>query len=142
MLSIRRCWVEIDLKRIVENYKICMSRLPEGCKPMAVVKADAYGHGDKEVAAALQAAGCNDFAVSNANEAQNLREAGVTGNILILGYTPVEMAGQLVEDDIMQTLVSEEYAQRLAQTGYPVKCQWAIDTGMNRIGLDADDPEY
>ena len=142
MLSIRRCWVEIDLNRIVENYRICMSRLPQGCRPIAVVKADAYGHGDKEVAAALQAAGCRDFAVSNANEAQNLREAGVTGSILILGYTPVELAQQLVRDDIMQTIVSEEYAQRLAQTGIPVKCQWAIDTGMNRIGLNGDDTAY
>ena len=142
MLSLRRCWVEIDLGRIAENYRICMAQLPEGCRAIAVVKADAYGHGDKEVAAALQATGCRDFAVSNANEAQNLREAGVTGSILVLGYTPVDMAQQLLRDDIMQTIVSEEYAQRLAQTGIPVKCQWAIDTGMNRMGLDGDDPEH
>ena len=140
-MSLRRCWVEIDLGKITDNYRICMEQLPDGCRAIAVVKADAYGHGDKEVAAALQAAGCRDFAVSNANEAQNLREAGVTGSILVLGYTPVDMAQQLVRDDIMQTVVSEEYARRLADTGIPVRCQWAIDTGMNRIGLDGDEPE-
>ena len=107
---------------------------------MAVVKADAYGHGDRRVAAFLQSRGVTHFAVSNIDEAVHLREAGVTGQILLLGYTPVELAGEVVARDLSQTLLSEEDAAAWAATGLPVRCQFAVDTGMRRIGLDAGDP--
>lgn len=142
---INRSWVEIDLKKIRENYRIYKSQLPKDKKIMAVVKADAYGHGDKEVALCLQEEGCEDFAVSNINEAAGLRDAGVNGQILILGYTPLECAEILYEKDITQALVSEDYAEALLkeQEKLPgkLKVQYALDTGMNRIGLDADIPE-
>lgn len=109
---------------------------------MAVVKADAYGHGDQVVAKYLSDRGIRHFAVSNIDEAIHIRTAGVEGQILILGYTPIDRAGELIEYDIIQTLLSEEYAKKLAATGFLVKCQFAIDTGMRRIGLNADDPEY
>ena len=107
---------------------------------MVVVKADAYGHGDKEVAATLDAMGVKHFAVSNIDEALHVRSV-TDGEILILGYTPIDMAEELVKNNITQTLLSEEYAEALISTGQPVKSQLAIDTGMRRIGLNADDPD-
>ena len=108
---------------------------------MAVVKADAYGHGDTVVAKYLYDNGVQYFAVSNVDEAIRIRNAGVGGKILILGYTPFNRARDLVEYDITQALISEEYAERLSMENVPVKSEFAIDTGMRRIGLNADDPE-
>ena len=135
----KRSWVEIDLDTIVRNYEICKGLLRPGQEVMAVVKADAYGHGDVQVAYALQSAGVRHFAVSNADEAGNLRQAGIRGQVLILGYTPLSAVDELRRYDITQALLSEEYAEQFAGTG--VKAQFAIDTGMNRIGLDWFDPE-
>ena len=82
----------------------------------AVVKADAYGHGAKEVAIALQENGADAFAVSNIVEAEELREAGITLPILILGYTPVELADRLAKADIAQCVFCKEYAENLNQS--------------------------
>ena len=140
-MSSNRSWTEIDLGQIRKNYEIYASLQPQGRKVMAVVKADAYGHGDVEVARVLSEAGCTDFAVSNIEEAIGLRLAGIRGQILILGYTPVEEAGRLAKFDITQALLSEEYFKALAAQNKPVKCHFALDTGMRRIGLNTDDPE-
>ena len=136
---LRRSWVEINLETIADNYKIYKNNQSADREVMAVVKADAYGHGDKEVAACLQKLGCKNFAVSNINEAINLRNSGISGQVLILGYTPVSSASDLVKYDITQALISEEYAELLKDKN--IKAQFALDTGMNRIGLDADDPD-
>lgn len=135
---LRRSWVEIKTDTIVENYRIFKSHLPEWQQIMAVVKADAYGHGEMRVARALKDVGCVNFAVSNIEEAASLREAGITGQVLILGYTPVSMKEELKRLDITQALLNEEYAELMSGCG--IKAQFAIDTGMNRIGLDADVP--
>ena len=137
----RRCWTEINLNTVVSNYKIYkkeIKKLSDGYEIMAVVKADAYGHGDAQTASALQAAGCRNFAVSNLNEALNLRNAGISGQLLILGYTPPEEADRLVNYNITQALLDEDYAEALADKG--ITAHFALDTGMNRIGLDADNP--
>ena len=136
---LRRSWVEINLDILESNYEIFKSQLPVTQEVMAVVKADAYGHGEGKVAERLQMIGCKHFAVSNIEEAILLRKAGVKGQILILGYTPISSADELLEYDITQALLSEEYAERLKGKG--IKAQFAIDTGMNRIGLDADNPD-
>lgn len=136
----QRSWIEIDLDKIKTNYLIYKSLLPQHTEMMAVIKADAYGHGDAHVAKWLSEQGCVLFAVSNIDEAVGLRNAGIEGEILILGYTSPKYAKTLSYLDLSQTIVSEEYARALAATGYKVKSQFAIDTGMNRIGLDAKDP--
>lgn len=136
-----RSQAEISFNALLSNYRIYSSHLPKDCRVMAVVKANGYGHGDTEVAKVLAGRGVTDFAVSNITEAIRLRDAGIKGQILILGYTPVDRANELEKNDITQTLLSEEYAEALAQQGYMVKCHFAIDTGMRRIGLNADDPE-
>lgn len=135
-----RSWVEIDLGQLGRNYEIFKKSRSRDCEVMAVVKADAYGHGDVEVSRTLNGMGVRQFAVSNVLEAITLRRAGIEGEILVLGFTPVEMASCLVEYDITQTLISERYASELlsAPGAHTIKCQFAVDTGMNRIGLDAD----
>ena len=136
---LRRSWVEIDLNKIESNYRIYKSQLQPGMEIMAVVKADAYGHGALKVAKRLRDVGCKNFAVSNIEEGIELREAGISGQVLVLGYTPISSSNELVRYDITQALLSEEYAKQLSNKG--IKAQFAIDTGMNRIGLDADYPE-
>lgn len=133
-----RSWVEIHKDTIKKNLTNYKNNLLSDYKIMAVIKADAYGHGDREVAKILSEQGIRHFAVSNIDEAIHVREEGVTGQILILGYTPIERARELINYDITQALLSEDYAKRLAATKLPIKCQFAIDTGMRRIGLNAD----
>lgn len=136
MLHLRRSWVEIDLPQLKKNLHLCRAALsPEG-RVMAVVKADAYGHGFAPVVLALQEAGADAFAVSNIEEAEGLRAAGIVRDILILGYTPVSEWRRLLALDLIQTLISEEYAEALWEAaGTPLRVQVAVDTGMNRIGL-------
>jgi len=138
----KRSWIEINLSQLRANYEIYKKNLARDVSIMAVIKADAYGHGDVQVARMLSDAGVRLFAVSNIDEAVGLREAGIQGEILLLGYSSPVYARTLCEFDLTQALVSEVYAAQLANTGYPVKCQFAIDTGMNRIGIDASKPDY
>lgn len=139
--SKERCWVEINLNSIKENYMEYSKHLQPGQKIMAVVKADAYGHGDKEVSAALQDVGCLYYAVSNVHEALHICSQHLNGQILILGYTPPYYLSAVYANDFTQAVLSEEYADLLLENKNHIKCQFAIDTGMNRIGLDADDPK-
>ena len=137
MSNIKRSWLEINLNQISKNYNIY--KATTSIDIMAVVKADAYGHGAVKVAQILQKEGVVNFAVSNINEAIELRDAKIVGQILILGYTPFDQLQNLVNYDITQALISEVYANDVISSGIKIKCQYAIDTGMNRIGLDADD---
>lgn len=134
----KRSWTEIDLKQIERNFLIYKQQLKKHANIMAVIKADAYGHGDVMVARTLSRLGVNLFAVSNIDEAVGLRNSGIKGEILILGYTSPKYAKTLSFLDLTQTIVSDEYAKELAKTKYDVKCQIAIDTGMNRIGIKTE----
>lgn len=138
----KRSWIEINLSQLRANYLIYKKHLLKDVDVMAVIKADAYGHGDVQVARMLSDMGVHLFAVSNIDEAVGLREGGIHGEILILGYSSPVYAKTLCDYDLTQALVSEVYAAQLANTGYPIKCQFAIDTGMNRIGIDGDDPRH
>lgn len=137
----KRSWVEVNLDQIVKNYHIYKKALAKNTQIMAVIKADAYGHGDAMVARTLSNQGVNLFAVSNIDEAVGLRNAGITGEILILGYSSPMYANTLHYLDLTQAIVSEEYALVLAKSGYEIKCQFAVDTGMNRIGIPSDNPK-
>ena len=79
-----RTWVEISLNDLEHNYREISSRLPDGCQMLGVCKANAYGHGAVRVAQRLQRAGCQWVAVNCYDEAEELRAAGVTMNILLL----------------------------------------------------------
>lgn len=134
---IKRTWCEIDLNALKYNIDTIKSITDK--KIIAVVKANAYGHGDVEVSKELQSLGIDYFAVSNIDEAIHLRSNGITGSILILGYTPVENADLLSKYDVIQAVVGYDYAVSLNQSlkgfGCTAKVHLAIDTGMSRIGF-------
>jgi len=135
----RSVWAEIDLKAIAHNVHQIKSLLKPKTKFCAVVKADAYGHGAIAVARAVLEAGADMLAVAIVNEALELRRAGFTAPILILGYTPQLQAVQVVAANIQQTVFSLEAAQALSQAavslGEKAKVHIKIDTGMTRIGI-------
>lgn len=138
---IKRSWTEINIAQLKQNYIECKKYLSDSEQIMAIIKADAYGHGSIQVGKALSDLGVKLFGVANLQEAIELRDAGISGDILILGYTSCDYSKLLIDYDLTQTLVSEEHAKSFEDAGYRIKCQFAIDTGMNRIGLDADDPD-
>lgn len=133
---LNRSWVEIDLRQLKLNLNECRKYLKKGQDIIVVVKADAYGHGDVQVAKALEEIGVKHFAVSNAEEGVRLRKNGITGSILVLSYTPMRRLEDLCRYDIMQTVISEDYAQEIALSKIPVRVQIAVDTGMNRLGFN------
>lgn len=143
MEKLKRTWVEINLDNLRYNCAQLKGMLKDGVALMAVVKADAYGHGDVEVANAI-AEYSDWFAVSNLMEAKRLRKAGIDKPILILGYTPVENCVDLSEMGITQTILGPEYAGELSAAavgaGITVDVHIKVDTGMSRIGFAACEP--
>ena len=131
--------IEVDLSALTHNVRVLTQKLPQNCRLMAVVKADAYGLGAVRVTKALRSAGVNHFAVATLEEAVTLRRAGLRGQILILGYTDPARAGTLWRYRLTQTLIDEAYAMALDARGYPVRVHLKIDTGMHRVGVDARD---
>ncbi len=133
-----RAWCEIDYNAIKHNVEE-IKKLVGKTKIMGIVKADAYGHGDVKCAKALRDAGVDFFGVSSVDEALNLRQAGIKENILILGYTPKEHFHYLHEENIIQSLISIEYARELNEYAKSenicVRCHCKVDTGMCRTGI-------
>lgn len=137
---------EIDLDALKANYRyllgIAREKNPD-VRLIAVVKAEAYGHGAPQCVSALLDEGCDFFAVSSIDEAVAVRkmcdERQKNADILILGYTSPSLTFQLVRFDIIQTILSKEYGENLnsaaAAAGVTVRAHIAIDTGMNRIGI-------
>ena len=140
---LKRAWAEISLPKLRKNVEIIRSLNSAGTEIMAVVKADAYGHGDEHIVRCLaEQCGIKYFAVSNLDEAIAVRKFAPDADILILGYTPPEYAHEIASYNIIQGVVSTEYAQELVKnTPAPIRCHIKIDTGMGRIGLKHDTPE-
>lgn len=139
---LKRAWAEIDLDALEHNIKNISGLLSPDTRLMAVVKADAYGHGEDDVLKKLMKCGVEYFAVSNLDEAVSVRNRCPDGEILILGYTPPEYAHELERHNIIQGALSFEYAQRLSENAVKsVRCHIKIDTGMGRIGLKFDSPK-
>ena len=135
----KRSWAEIRLPNIRHNYEAIRASLPEGCRFLGVVKADAYGHGALPVAKLLQEAGADYLAVSCLDEALELRRGGIDMPILILGHTPYEYTGVLIENHITQTISclakALEYAAEAERLGKALKIHIKLDTGMSRLGF-------
>ncbi|MBP3267281.1 MAG: alanine racemase [Ruminococcus sp.] len=140
---LKRAWAEISLPQLRKNVEIIRSLNSDKTEIMAVVKADAYGHGDEHIVRCLaNDCGIRYFAVSNLDEAIAVRKFAPQGEILILGYTPPEYAHEISMYNIIQGVVSTEYAEALVQnTPQPIRCHIKIDTGMGRIGLKHDTPQ-
>ncbi|MCQ2476133.1 MAG: alanine racemase [Clostridia bacterium] len=135
----RRTWVEVSLDALGHNYNTIRDSLTPGTDIMAIVKADAYGHGVENVVREFSANGCSWFAVSNLEEAMQVRSVNDECSILILGYTPPEYAETLAINNISQALIDAEYAKRLSQkaveSGVQVSVHIKVDTGMSRLGF-------
>lgn len=138
---LKRAWAEISLSALQSNISLIKKLAGASTNIMAVVKADAYGHGEGEICHCLEKSGVKYFAVSNLDEALQVRGFCPSGEILILGYTPPEYAEQLAENNIIQGVISREYALELVKNHKNVRCHIKIDTGMGRIGLKYDTPQ-
>lgn len=135
----KRTWAEISLPNILHNYKAIRASLPEGCRFLGVVKADAYGHGSLQVSRLLQDAGADYLAVSCLDEALELRRGGITMPILILGHTPAEYTETLIDERLTQTVTclakALEYSAAADALGKTLKIHIKLDTGMSRLGF-------
>ena len=139
---IRPVWAEIDLDAIKYNIDSIKRRV-DTKELIAVVKADAYGHGALDVSKTLVENGATKLAVAVITEAMELRHRNINTPIMILGYTPLEFAADLINYDIEQTIFDLEYAKKLSEIalnlGKKAKVHVALDTGMGRIGFLIND---
>ncbi|HKV55089.1 MAG TPA: alanine racemase [Candidatus Binataceae bacterium] len=134
---------EIDLRALRANYR-ALSAYANGAKIMAVVKADAYGHGAAEVARSLRDEGCRHFAIATVEEAAGLRAAGVAERIYLLGGFFADQSERIVELDVTAPLFDpavidplDRAAERLGRRDFPVHLK--LDTGATRLGILPDD---
>ena len=141
IVATERAYLEIDLNNLEHNVSVLKKAIPKDCELMAVVKAEAYGHGTYEIATHINKIGVKAFAVATIDEGITLRKYGITGEILILGYTAPERAKELCKYNLIQTLIDYEYSIRLNNQGYKVNAHIKIDTGMHRLGFDKEDVE-
>lgn len=137
--SKHRCWVEIHLDAFERNLKRIQAALPKGVSYIAVVKADAYGHGMPQIVRRLMQSGVDSFAVANTREAASIREMGAGWPILILGPVLPEEAPDLIRDKLTATVSDHHEAQRLnalaLSENTTLKVHLKIDTGMGRLGV-------
>jgi serine/alanine racemase len=129
-----RAWIELDHDALRHNVEALRGLLPDGCELMPAVKANAYGHGAVPVARELNRLGVGAFCVASAEEGAELREHGVRGEILILGYTHPKRLPLLGRHDLTQTVIDLPYAKLLNAYGRNIKAHIAVDTGMHRLG--------
>ncbi|TAK31142.1 MAG: alanine racemase [Chloroflexota bacterium] len=133
-------WVEVDLDAIRQNVRVLRAHLGDGIHLAAVVKANAYGHGAPAVAQAALAAGAEHLAVVSVQEGVELRQAGLTAPIVILGYTPEWEAETVVENGLAPTVTRPEVVLALSQAavtrGTRVRVHIKVDTGLHRFGAE------
>lgn len=138
---IRKTWAEIDLRAISHNIEQIKSRLLPSSKVIAVVKANAYGHGSIEVAKTALQAGASYLAVSLLEEALTLREANIEAPILVLGWVPPEAAVIAAEHNITLTVSQKSWLQAVKNIPLSnrIKVHMKWDTGMGRTGIRTED---
>lgn len=145
MKLLKRTWADISLDNLAHNYAALRAKVPSSCKFLGVVKADAYGHGAVPISRQLKDLGAEYLAVSNFEEALQLRQADIRLPILILGYTPAIYAEDMADMGLRQEIHSLEYAKQLsaemAGTGKQLLTHLKLDTGMSRLGFFAYDNE-
>jgi alanine racemase len=134
-----RCWAEIDLAALERNLRLIRASLPPHIKYVAVVKADAYGHGLPQTVARLMHAGADLFAVANVTEAAAIRELGPGWPVLVLGPLLPEEDKFLLEYDVTAAVSTAEEVDRFEAAGRAagraVAVHLKIDTGMGRLGV-------
>lgn len=137
-----RTQAKIDLDAVEYNYNNTRAKLPQGCKLLGVIKADAYGHGAVELARFLENK-CDFFGVACIEEAVELKKAGIKTPILILGYVAPAFYDLVVKYDIRIPVFSYDTAKALSdeavKQGKTVPFHFCIDTGMSRIGFQVNE---
>lgn len=130
-----RAWIELDAGALAHNVAFLRSIIPEGCRLMPAVKAEAYGHGAVLISKELNRLGVDAFCVAGIQEGIDLRKAGITGEILILGYTAPQDFPLLERYQLIQSVLDYPYALALESCGLPLHVHIAVDTGMHRQGI-------
>lgn len=143
LMPIWTTWVEIDKNALAHNVRLLKARLGPDVRLMAVVKANAYGHGAVLTAATALANGAEALAVASLQEALELRDAGIEAPILILSYVPVHAARLAIRHDLTLTLydldMAHGYHQVAREMHRKLRVHVKIDTGMGRMGVMARD---
>ena len=134
----------IDLNALAENVKLIRSRIAPGVRVLCVVKADAYGHGAKEVSKRLEACGVDFLGVANIDEGIELRDHGISLPVLVLGgLFPWDDAGRAVAHDLSLIVYDIQTLDRIRKESRsfagPLKIHIKVDTGMGRHGFGVDD---
>jgi alanine racemase len=139
----RDAWVEINVSNLENNIKELKKNIPSGTKLLGVVKADAYGHGAIMLAPTILASGIEMLGVASIDEGVDLRQAGIDCDILILGAVPLWAIESAVKNNLSISVFTLEHLQMCEQvfkrTGIKPKVHVKLDTGMNRIGIRADE---
>jgi alanine racemase len=134
-----RCWAEVDLDALRENVAWIRHRVGPDVKIMTVVKADAYGHGLKQIAALLMQSGTDVFGVANLTEAQAIRSVGGGWPVLMLGACLPFEVETAVRENVMVTISTKEEADRFSSVatklGKVAGLHLKVDTGMGRLGV-------
>ncbi len=138
-MDYRTTWAEIDLDNLKHNLEEVKSAIKPGTRILAVVKANAYGHGSVQIAKQMRESGVDFFAVSSIYEAIELRENGINEDIMVLGYTPEGHIIEALKYDIILTIYSREFALQVSRIAKGIKkkakAHIKVDTGMNRLGF-------
>lgn len=139
----RDAWVEINISNLENNIREIKKNVPKGVKLLAVVKADAYGHGSVMLAPTILASGTDMLGVASIDEGVDLREAKINCEILVLGAVPVWAVESAVRNDLSIAIFSHGHIKACEQaykrTGIKPKVHIKLDTGMNRIGVRTDE---
>lgn len=143
MNAYRPAWLEINTEHLQHNCETVKKIVGENVKVCAVVKANGYGHGVVETSKACLAAGAEFLAVAMLSEAMEVREAGFTCPVLILGWTPEEGYEQAIANQIRMTVFDVKEAARINEKalamGQKALVHLKLDTGMSRLGFQADE---
>ena len=138
---LRPTWTEISLGKLRRNFSLVRDLAAER-KVMAVIKADAYGHGAVQVAKALAACGVDWFGTATVEEAVELRDAGITEPVLLLGGLYMSDPADLIEYQLTPSVSStarlDTYSECARRYGKPIEFHLKVDTGMGRLGLPLD----
>lgn len=144
--TLKRTWAEINLDNLTYNYHKLRGQMGDTAKYLGVVKADAYGHGAVYIAHKLEELGADYLAISNLEEAEELRHNGIRLPILMLGYTPADMTAVLIENQVTQDVPSLEMARAYSQAavayGKTLRVHLKLDTGMGRLGFQCDETHF
>lgn len=138
-----RCWAEVDLSRMVQNYRNALMHLTPPTQLICVLKADAYGLGAPMVAKRLHQEGQRFFAVASYNEASEIRKALPDCDVLILGLCGEVQLRKAIEADMLLTLFSAAYAEKVCDAAQAVnrkaRVHVKLETGLNRLGFEPEE---